>query len=87
MDSGKLALIGIALVFIGFFVVFAGVATSIGGGASSASTGGFILIGPIPIVFGNGPNSSSLALVGMAITVLVVVAYLLTFLRWRSRRA
>jgi len=83
MDAGRLGLLGISLVFIGFFVVLAGVATSSGG---SGSTGGFILIGPFPIVFGSGPGSSTLALIGAAITIVVIVAYLVTFLRWRASR-
>jgi uncharacterized membrane protein len=81
VDAGKLTLVGAALVVIGFLVVFAGVATSAG---TSGSTGGFILIGPFPIVFGNGPDSLTLALIGAAITIVVVVAYLVTFLRWRT---
>lgn len=81
MDAGKLTMAGIALVLIGFLVVFVGSATSAGG---SGSTGGFILIGPIPIVFGNGPNSGTLALVGAAITVVVVLFYVVTFLRIRK---
>jgi len=77
----RLALLGVAMVFVGFLVVAMG--TFIGPGGSS-STGGFILIGPVPIVFGSGPNSGVLAAVGLVITVAMVAAYLLSFLFWRS---
>ena len=80
MDQGRLALVGIAIVFVGFFVVLVGAFTSAG---NSGSTGGFILVGPIPIVFGNGPNSGTLAILGTVITIAVVALYLVAFLRMR----
>ena len=82
MNASRLLALGMMLIFVGFFVVAAG-ALMTGG---SSSTGGFILIGPIPIVFGNGPNSSMLATVGLAITVVMVVFYLLSFFLWRPGR-
>ena len=80
MDQVRLTLVGISIVFLGFFVVLAGALTSSGG---SGSTGGFILIGPIPIVFGSGPNSGMLALLGVVLTFAVVVVYLVALLRMR----
>ena len=71
------------MIFLGFIVVMVGSVVTSGGPASS---GVFILIGPVPIVFGNGPNSAMLALAGLAITLAVVLVYLMSFLRWRSRR-
>ena len=48
-----LVLLGITLVFVGIAVLI--VASMVLGG--SGSVGGIILIGPIPIVFGAGPEA------------------------------
>jgi uncharacterized membrane protein len=69
------------MIFVGFVVVALG--TAVGSGGSS-STGGFVLIGPFPIVFGDGPNSGRLAAVGLVITFAVVALYLISFFLWRS---
>ena len=66
-----LLFLGITLVFVGIFVVF--VASVAFGG--SGSVGGVILIGPIPIVFGAGPESGLLITVGIVITIISVVLF------------
>jgi uncharacterized membrane protein len=83
MNPARLAMVGVAIILVGVLVVALGTLLETGG---SSSSGGFVLIGPIPIVFGSGPNSGMLAWVGLAISVLVVVAYLLSFLFWGARR-
>ena len=77
----RLASVGVAIIFVGFLVVALGTFTGPGG---SSSSGGFILIGPIPIVFGSGPDSGILATVALVITAAMVALYLLSFLFWRS---
>ena len=77
----RLALVGVAVIFVGFLVVALGTFTGSGG---SNSSGGLILIGPIPIVFGSGPDSGILATVALVITAAMVAFYLLSFLSWRS---
>jgi len=79
----RLASVGVAIIFVGFLVVALGTLTGSGG---SSSGGGFILIGPIPIVFGSGPNSGILATVALVITAAMVALYLLSLLFWRSGR-
>jgi uncharacterized membrane protein len=79
MNSTNLASLGMLIIFSGFLVVIVGAVLGAGG---STSSGGFILIGPIPIVFGSGPNSSMLASVALAISALVVVVYLASFFIW-----
>ena len=69
------------MMFVGFLVVALG---SLVGNGGAVSSGGFILIGPIPVVFGNGPDSGMLAKVGLAITLAMVVIYLVSFFVWRS---
>lgn len=79
--SGRLfglLLLGIALVFVGI-VVLVVVSVVLGG---SGSVGGVILIGPIPIVFGVGPNSTWLIIISVMMAVLSIALYVLL-----SRRA
>ena len=83
MNRARLSLLGIGIIFVGFVVLALG--ASLGSGGSS-STGGFILIGPFPIVFGSGPDSGMLAEVGLVITVAVVAFYLVSFFFRRSGR-
>ena len=64
--------LGIALVFIGVAVL---VVASMGFGGSG-SVSGVIFIGPIPIVFGAGPDAGWLILASVIITVVSVVLFL-----------
>ena len=63
--------LGIALVFIGVAVLVASM-----GFGGSGSVSGVIFIGPIPIVFGAGPDAGWLILVSAMITVVSVVLFL-----------
>ena len=80
--SGRLLgflLLGIALVFVGIAVLV--VASVVLGG--SGSVGGVILIGPIPIVFGAGPDAGWLIVVSVILTVVSVVLFLIMNRRQR----
>jgi uncharacterized membrane protein len=83
MNPTRLVWVGFIIIFAGFMVVLVGAFLGTGG---SGSSGGFILIGPIPIVFGNGPNSGMFASIALAISGLIVVAYLFSFIFWWVRR-
>ncbi len=74
-------LLGITLVFVGIAVLV--VASLILGG--SGSVGGVILIGPIPIVFGAGPNAGWLIIISAILTVVSVVLFLV--LNRRNRKS
>jgi len=81
--SGRLLgflLLGIALVFFGIAVLV--VASIVLGG--SASVGGIILIGPIPIVFGSGPDAGWLIIISLILTVASIALFLI--MNKRSRR-
>ena len=65
-------ILGIALVFVGIVVL---VVASLAFG-SSGSVGVVIFIGPIPIVFGSGPNADWLILIGIILAVLSIVLFL-----------
>ncbi|MBE3116797.1 DUF131 domain-containing protein [Candidatus Bathyarchaeota archaeon] len=70
---------GFLLVFVGIIVLV--VASVLNGG--SASGGGVVFIGPIPIVFGAGPDANWLILISI---IVAVVSLLLFFLYRRSGR-
>jgi TIGR00304 family protein len=70
--------IGIAAVVLGMLLIFVGTAylsssKSEGSEGGKVSTGGVILIGPIPIVFGNDKSMVSIAVLGAII--IMVLAY------------
>jgi uncharacterized membrane protein len=83
MNPSRLLLLGVVIIFVGFLTVALGAFTQPSG---SNSSGGFILIGPFPIVFGSGSNSGMLAAVGLVITAIVVAFYIVSLFVWRSGR-
>ena len=68
-----LFLLGFLIVLVGFTLLIVGAVLSGGG---SVNFGGFILIGPIPIVFGAGPEAPWLVLFAIVLTVLSVIMFL-----------
>ena len=64
--------LGITLVFVGIAILV--VTSLVQGGSGSA--GGVILIGPIPIVFGAGPNAGWLITISVILTVVMVILFL-----------
>jgi uncharacterized membrane protein len=68
-----LIVLGISLVFAGIAVIIA--ASALSGG--SGSVGGVILIGPIPIVFGAGPDAAWLIVLSVVLTIISVVLFLI----------
>jgi uncharacterized membrane protein len=79
----KVLVLGALLVVAGVALVAYGAA-----GQGNASAGGFILIGPFPIVFGTGSNGGELALLSVLLGALMVVLLLVMALRlWRTPSA
>jgi uncharacterized membrane protein len=74
------------LVTIGFLLVVVGVVVVILGASSegSASAGGFILVGPFPIVFGTGTNGGELAILSVILGVIMVVLLVVMASRLRT---
>jgi uncharacterized membrane protein len=66
------ALVGasVLLILVGLVMVFASAATGSGG-----SAGVVIFIGPIPIVFGAGPDAGLLVLVGVVLALVMMVLF------------
>lgn len=70
----------LALFFIGFFIVLAGIIFLFIAALSSEgsiSFGGFVLIGPFPIVFGGGPEAPLLVLFAVILGVLSLILFLI----------
>jgi uncharacterized membrane protein len=62
-----------AAIFIGILLMSIGSLTNLG----NASSGTIILIGPIPIILGNGPYSLPLIALAAGITIFAVVFFLI----------
>jgi uncharacterized membrane protein len=62
--------VGVLLILVGLVMVFASAATGSGG-----SAGVVIFIGPIPIVFGAGPDAGLLVLVGVVLALVMMVLF------------
>ncbi len=71
---------------VGFLVLIAGLAIILVGsaGGTNSSVGGVVFIGPIPIVFGSGPNSGFLAILAVAISATMILFYFLSYVRRKS---
>ena len=72
---------GILVLFImGVLIIFVGVAVlmtaALLSGSDSASFGGFILIGPIPIIIGAGPEGSWLTAIAIILAVIGIAVFL-----------
>lgn len=65
---------GILIVFVGFTVL---IAAAILSGSSSGSFGGFIFIGPIPIIIGAGPEAPWLTVIAIILAVIGIAAFLI----------
>ena len=67
----RVLIAGFLLVIVGIIVIV--VAAALSGG--SGSVGAVIFIGPIPIVFGAGPDAGWLILIGIVLAVLSLVLF------------
>ena len=79
MVSGKILAFGFVLVLAGFVLLLLGSA-----GESNVSTGGFVLIGPVPIVFGSGTNGSIVAVLAVCMGILMLFWFVLLARRVRA---
>ena len=75
----KWLLIGFAVIFLGIIViVVASIVLS-----NPSNVGVVIFVGPIPIVFGKGPDLSTLLLIGIAITIISVAIFVIMNKRYK----
>lgn len=77
INSNTIIIAGIAVIIIGFILVFVGTALQASSKTGEVKSGGVILIGPIPIIFGNDKSFTIIAVI-MAI-IIMVVSYILFY--------
>ncbi len=78
MNAGTLIIAGIIVIFIGMILIFVGTALQSTSKTSEVHTGGVILIGPIPIIFG---NDKGLIITGIVFAIVIMVLYYFLFYR------
>lgn len=78
MNAGTLIIAGIIVIFIGMILIFVGAALQSTSKTSEVHTGGIILIGPIPIIFG---NDKGLIITGVVFAIVIMVLYYFLFYR------
>ena len=81
MGDSWIFLASFALLFVGMVVMMI---ASFAQGRGTTSGGAVILIGPIPIILGNGPESNWLILLGATITAIILVVSLFARRKMRS---
>jgi uncharacterized membrane protein len=77
----RLLLVGFLIVLVGFAILI------LGSSGGNISTGGFILIGPFPIVFGSGANGTQLGALAVVAGILMLVFLFLAASRLRREVA
>ncbi len=80
MKGGLLIIAGIAMIFIGFFLVFIGTLITATSEEAEVESGGVIMIGPIPIVFGTQRGAT------LAMILAIILMLLWIFMALLSRR-
>lgn len=78
MNAGILIIAGIIVIFVGIILIFAGTLLQSASKTSEVHTGGVILIGPIPIIFG---NDKGLIITGVIFAIIIMILYYILFYR------
>ncbi len=76
INSSNLIIAGIIVIFIGFILVILGTAHQGTNKSSDVKTGGVILIGPIPIIFGSDKGTIVAAVI-LAVIMMIIAYFLL----------
>jgi len=77
IKANTLIISGIAAVFLGMLLIFIGTALQATSKTGEVQTGGVIMIGPIPIIFGS--DKTFIIIAAVFALVLMVVSYLLFY--------
>ena len=78
MNAAMLVITGIIVIFIGIILVIIGTALQSTSQNEEVHTGGVILIGPIPIIFG---NDKSLIVGAMIFAIVIIILWYLLIYR------
>ena len=81
MNVSMLIIAGIIIVFIGMIIIFIGSVLQLTSKTEEVHTGGVIMIGPIPIIFG---NDKGLIITGVIFAIILMVLYYILFYRGGS---
>ena len=74
--------LGILLIFLGFILIFITIILGLLRNKGRVKTGGVLLIGPIPIVFGSDKDIVKLSIILTIITLLIfILPIILLFMR------
>ena len=87
MNAGTLYGLGIALIFVGMFVILVAVVLlfiSNLKGKGKVKGGGAIIIGPLPTVFGTDKESiKTVLLLSITLTILLIIIIVVSYLLFR----
>lgn len=78
MNSSILVIAGFVVVMVGIVLIFIGSIYQSTNKNTEVQTGGIIMIGPVPIIFG---NDKGLIITGAIFAVVIMVLYYLLFFR------
>ena len=78
MNTSFLVIAGIIVIFVGMILIFIGSISQSNSKTTEVQTGGIIMIGPIPIIFGNDKN---MILTGVIFAIILMVLYYILFFR------
>lgn len=81
MNVSVLVIAGIIVIFLGIILIFVGTLMQSTSENTEVHTGGIIMIGPIPIIFG---NDKGLIITGVIFAIVVMVLYYILFYRGGS---
>jgi len=84
MDAGTLQGLGIALIFVGILVILVAVLLLFLSGIKrerKVKSGGAVIIGPFPIIFGTDKESvKTVLLLSLTLTILLIIAMIIFYL-------
>ncbi|MFP3229972.1 MAG: DUF131 domain-containing protein [Caldisphaera sp.] len=70
--------IGFIIIMIGFIIIFVGAIYSSGQQSNQKTeVGGVIMIGPIPIIFGNSWKAATIAIALAIVLMIIAIAFML----------
>ncbi|MGZ7050116.1 MAG: TIGR00304 family membrane protein [Methanobacterium sp.] len=78
MNASAIVIAGIIVVFVGVILIFIGSVYQSTSKTTEVHTGGIIMIGPIPIIFG---NDKGLIITGVIFAIVIMVIYYILFYR------
>lgn len=81
MNASVLVIAGIIVIFLGIILIFVGTLMQSTSENTEVHTGGIIMIGPIPIIFG---NDKGLIITGVIFAIVIMVLYYILFYRGGS---